>query len=40
MSRGDDGAGRKIFVGGLSFQAGPEDIKTDFGKYGEIEDVL
>ena len=39
MSRGDDADGRKVFVGGLPFQAGEDDIRTDFGKYGEIEDV-
>eukprot|EP00967_Tisochrysis_lutea_P152836 scaffold300343_cov28-Tisochrysis_lutea.AAC.3 len=39
MSRGDDGEGRKIFIGGLPFGADEAQIRADFGKYGEIEDV-
>eukprot|EP00966_Prymnesium_polylepis_P145928 3371011-Prymnesium_polylepis.1 len=34
-----DEEGRKVFIGGLSFDAREEDLKTDFGKYGELEDV-
>ena len=36
---GDDGDGRKIFVGGLPFSADEHSIREDFGKFGEIEDV-
>jgi RNA recognition motif-containing protein len=40
MSRGpDDGEGRKIFIGGLPFGANEDQVRTDFGRYGEIEDV-
>lgn len=39
MSRGDDGDGRKIFIGGLPFGADEAQIREDFGKFGEIEDV-
>mmetsp|Transcript_5415 Transcript_5415/g.9062 ORF Transcript_5415/g.9062 Transcript_5415/m.9062 type:complete len:198 (+) Transcript_5415:32-625(+) len=38
-TRGDDGEGRKIFIGGLPFSADEDLIRDDFGKYGEIEDV-
>ena len=34
-----DEQGRKIFLGGLSFDAREEDLRTDFSKYGELEDV-
>jgi len=37
--RGDDAEGRKIFVGGLPFQADEQQIREDFGKFGDIEDV-
>jgi len=37
--RGDDGEGRKVFVGGLPFSADDRLIREDFGKFGEIEDV-
>lgn len=37
--RGDDADGRKIFVGGLPFQADEHQLRDDFGKYGDIEDV-
>ena len=36
---GDDGDGRKIFVGGLPFSADEHSIREDFGKFGEIEDL-
>ena len=40
MSRfADDGEGRKIFVGGLPFSVDEEGIRSDFGKFGPIEDV-
>ena len=40
MSRsGDDGDGRKIFVGGLPFTVDEHAIREDFGKFGEIQDV-
>ena len=35
---GDDGDGRKIFVGGLP-RADEHSIREDFGKFGEIERV-
>jgi len=34
-----DEEGRKIFLGGLSYDASEDDLKSDFGKYGELEDV-
>merc|ERR1712087_986818 len=37
--RGDDADGRKIFIGGLPFSVDDDQIRSDFGKYGEIEDV-
>lgn len=39
MSRRDDSDGRKIFVGGLPFDAGDSEIRDDFGKFGNIEDI-
>ena len=40
MSRAvDDGEGRKVFVGGITFGVESQHINEDFGKYGEIEDV-
>ena len=40
MSRGsDDGDGRKVFVGGLSWDINDSTLRQDFGKYGEMEDV-
>ena len=35
----DDAEGRKIFIGGLPFDADNRMIEDDFGKYGEIEDI-
>lgn len=32
--------GRKMFVGGLSWQTGPEGLRDHFGKYGEITEVM
>ena len=34
-----DEEGRKIFLGGLSFNTRDSDLREDFGKYGELEDV-
>ena len=34
-----DEEGRKIFLGGLSFDARDDDLRADFGKFGELEDV-
>jgi len=40
MSRNDnDGDGRKIFIGGLPFEADDDMIRRDFGKFGDIEDI-
>ena len=38
--RGDDGKDRKVFVGGLNFDADEAQIREDFGKFGEIEDIF
>ena len=37
--RGDDGKDRKVFVGGLNFDADEAQLRQDFGKYGDIEDI-
>ena len=37
--RVDDAEGRKIFVGGLPFEVDKEALSSDFGKFGEIEDI-
>ena len=29
----------QLFLGGLPFEANEQDIRADFGKYGELEDV-
>eukprot|EP00325_Prymnesiales_sp_UTEX-LB-985_P025687 CAMPEP_0174715988 /NCGR_PEP_ID=MMETSP1094-20130205/22722_1 /TAXON_ID=156173 /ORGANISM="Chrysochromulina brevifilum, Strain UTEX LB 985" /LENGTH=296 /DNA_ID=CAMNT_0015915657 /DNA_START=40 /DNA_END=932 /DNA_ORIENTATION=- len=34
-----DDEGRKVFLGGLSFDAREDDLRSDFGKYGELEHV-
>jgi len=34
-----DEEGRKVFLGGLTYDASENDLRTDFGKYGEMEDV-
>lgn len=34
-----DEEGRKLFLGGLSFDANEDDLREDFGKFGEIEDL-
>jgi len=39
MSRGDDGEGRKVFIGGLPFEAHEAQLRDDFAKFGDIEDV-
>ena len=38
--RGDDGKDRKVFVGGLNFDADEAQLRQDFGKYGDIEDIF
>lgn len=35
----DDGEGRKVFVGGIPFGVDQQNVREDFGRYGEIEDV-
>ena len=37
--RGDDGEGRKVFVGGLPFAVDDDMIRREFGRFGEIEDI-
>ena len=37
--RGDDGEGRKVFVGGLPFAVDDAMIRDEFGRFGEIEDI-
>lgn len=34
-----DADGRKVFVGGIPFGVDQTNIREDFGRYGEIEDV-
>lgn len=34
-----DEQGRKVFLGGLSYDAREQDLRSDFGKYGPLEDV-
>ena len=34
-----DADGRKVFVGGIPFGVDQHNIREDFGKFGEIEDV-
>ena len=34
-----DEEGRKVFLGGLSYDANEKDLRNDFGKYGEMEDL-
>ena len=34
-----DEEGRKVFIGGLSFDAREDDLRNDFGKFGDLEDV-
>lgn len=34
-----DAEGRKVFVGGIPYGVDHQDIRSDFGRYGEIEDV-
>ena len=36
---GADADGRKVFVGGIPFGVEQNDIRQDFGKFGDIEDV-
>ena len=38
--RGDDGKDRKVFVGGLFFDADEAQLRQDFGKFGDIEDIF
>ena len=40
MSRSDaDSEGRKLFIGGLPFEAKQDEIRRTFGKFGDVEDV-
>lgn len=34
-----DSEGRKLFLGGLGSDANEDDLRSDFGKFGELEDV-
>lgn len=34
-----DAEGRKLFLGGLPFDVRENDLRDDFGKFGELEDV-
>ena len=34
-----DADGRKVFVGGIPFGVDQHNIREDFGKFGEIDDV-
>ena len=34
-----DRSGRKLFVGGLAFEADERDLRSDFGVFGDLEDV-
>ena len=34
-----DSEGRKVFVGGIPFGVDSHNIREDFGRFGEIEDV-
>ena len=34
-----DEEGRKLFIGGLSFDAREDDLRNDFGKFGDLEDL-
>ena len=38
-SRDADSDGRKVFLGGLLFEANEQEIRVDFGKFGELEDI-
>jgi len=38
-SKDADHDGRKLFLGGLPFECTEEDLRSDFGKFGEIEDL-
>jgi len=39
MSDPRDSEGRKVFVGGIPFGVDMHNIREDFGRFGEIEDV-
>eukprot|EP00325_Prymnesiales_sp_UTEX-LB-985_P035366 CAMPEP_0174722598 /NCGR_PEP_ID=MMETSP1094-20130205/38835_1 /TAXON_ID=156173 /ORGANISM="Chrysochromulina brevifilum, Strain UTEX LB 985" /LENGTH=294 /DNA_ID=CAMNT_0015923487 /DNA_START=53 /DNA_END=935 /DNA_ORIENTATION=+ len=34
-----DKEGRKVFLGGIAYETQAEDLRKDFGKYGDLEDV-
>jgi len=34
-----DEEGRKVFLGGVTYDCREDDLRQDFGKYGELEDV-
>ena len=38
-SKDADHDGRKLFLGGLPFECTEEDLRADFGKFGEIDDL-
>ena len=38
-SKDADHDGRKLFLGGLPFECTEDDLRSDFGKFGEIEDL-
>ena len=39
MSDPRDSDGRKVFVGGIPFGVDQHNVREDFGRYGEVEDV-
>ena len=36
----DDGEGRKVFVGGIALGVDQQDIRDEFGKFGDVDDVF
>lgn len=36
----EESSGRKMFVGGLSWQTGPDGLRDHFGKFGQITEVM
>lgn len=36
----DGAAGRKMFVGGLSWQTGPDGLRDHFGQFGQVTEVM
>eukprot|EP00965_Chrysotila_dentata_P120862 3997158-Pleurochrysis_carterae.AAC.10 len=39
MSRDEDTDGKKLFIGGLSYDTCKEDLKAAFGRFGDITDI-